>query len=109
MRIITRIKICGNKPFFSTGPMELLEKIEKYTSIKKATGAMGMSYTKALRIIKTMEEELGYPVVISNKGGNSRGETRLTEEGRRFLKTYKEFFSGVSEYAEKLFAKKFIH
>ena len=107
MRIITRIKVCGNKPFFSTGPLELLEKIEKYSSIKKATEAMGMSYTKALRIIRNMEEELAFPVVISNKGGNNRGETKLTEEGKRFMATYKKFYRDVSDYAEKLFEKKF--
>ena len=107
MKIITRVKICGNKPFFSVGPMELLEKIETYSSINKATGAMGMSYTKALRIIRTIEEELGFPVVISEKGGNNRGETKLTEKGKRVLTVYKEIYTDVSEYAEKLVNKKF--
>jgi len=89
------------------GPMELLEKIEKYSSIKKATGAMGMSYTKALRIIRTVEAELGFPVVISEKGGSSRGMTKLTKEGKKVLETFKEIYTDVSAYAEKLIAKKF--
>jgi molybdate transport system regulatory protein len=107
IRTITRIKICGNRPFFSVGPMELFEKIETYSSIKKATEAMGMSYTKALRIIRTVEEELGFPVVLSEKGGNSRGATRLTEKGRQVLAAFREIYTGVSEYAEKLVNKKF--
>ena len=107
VKTITRVKICKNKPFFSTGPLELLEKIESYSSIKKATEAMGMSYTKALRIIRTMEEELGFPVVISKKGGNNRGATVLTEKGKRVIKIYKEIYTSVSAYAEKLVDKKF--
>jgi molybdate transport system regulatory protein len=107
MRIITRLKICKNSPFFSVGPMELLEKIEKYSSIKKATQAMGMSYTKALRIIRNAEEELGFPVVISEKGGNNRGATRLTEKGKQVLAAFKEIYTDVSSYAEKLFNEKF--
>ena len=87
--------------------MELFEKIETYSSIKKATEAMGMSYTKALRIIRVMEEELGFPLVISEKGGNSRGATNLTEKGKRVLVIYKKIYADVSKYAEKLVAKEF--
>ena len=107
MRVITRLKICKNVPFFSVGPMELLENIDTLSSIKQATEAMGMSYTKALRIIRTMEEELGFPVVVSIKGGNSRGETTLTEKGKKVLTVYKEIYTDVSGYAEKLVNKKF--
>ena len=107
MKTITRVKICGNKPFFSVGPMELLEKIETYSSIKKATGAMGMSYTKALRIIRTAEEELGFPLVLSKKGGNDRGATELTKKGKQVLAAFKEIYYDVSAYAEKLVRKKF--
>ena len=107
MRTITRVKICNTKPFFSIGPMELFEKIETYSSIKKATAAMGMSYTKALRILRTVEEELGFPVVISVKGGNNRGATNLTEKGKQVLEVFKEIYSDVSAYAEKLVDEKF--
>ncbi len=107
MWVITRLKIGNNRPFFSVGPMELLEKIDSYTSIKKATEAMGLSYTKALRIIRTMEEELGFAVVISEKGGSSHGMTRLTEKGKQVLEAFQEIYNDVSSYAEKLVAEKF--
>jgi len=107
VRIITRLKICKTKPFLSVGPMELLEKIERHSSIKKATEEMGMSYAKALRIIRTIEEELGFPVVLSEKGGNNRGSTKLTEKGRQVLAAFKEIQADVSAYAEKLLKEKF--
>ena len=107
MYIITQLKIGKDRRFFSVGPMELLEKIETYSSIKKATEAMGMSYTKALRIIRTMEEELGFSVVISEKGGNDRGATRLTEKGKQVLTAFQEIYAEVSALAEKLLVEKF--
>ena len=107
MRIITRIKIANSKPFFSVGPMELLEKIELHSSIKKATEAMGMSYTKALRIIRDIENEMGFPIVISEKGGNNRGATILTEKGKLVLEAFKEIYKNVSIYAENQFNEKF--
>jgi molybdate transport system regulatory protein len=87
--------------------MELLEKIETHSSIKKATVAMGMSYTKALRIIRTVEEELGFPVVISEKGGNNRGITKLTEKGKQVLSAFQEIYTDVSAYADRLVNNKF--
>ena len=68
---------------------------------------MGMSYTKALKIIRTIEEELGFPVVVSKKGGNEHGATELTEKGKQVLSAFSEIYSDVSTYAEKLVAKKF--
>ena len=87
--------------------MELLEKIERFSSIKKATEAMGMSYTKALRIIRTMEEELGFRVVISEKGGNRHGNTILTENGKQVLMAFQEMHADVTAYAERLLKEKF--
>lgn len=108
MWVITRIKIGKNeRTFFSVGPMELLEKIEVYSSIKKATAAMGMSYTKALKLIHIMERELGFAVVLSKKGGSSHGMTRLTPKGRQVLNTFQEINADVSAYAERLVSEKF--
>ena len=68
---------------------------------------MGMSYTKALRIIRDAEKELGFPLVLSEKGGNNRGMTTLTEKGRQVLAAFKEIYTDVSAYAEKLVNEKF--
>ncbi len=107
MWIVTRLKIGNTKPFLSVGPMELLEKIETFASIKKATEAMGMSYTKAMRILHTMEEELGFAVVVSEKGGHSRGNTQLTPRGKQVLAAFQEIYADVSAYAEKQLQEKF--
>ena len=107
VRTITRVKLCGERFFYSVGPMELFEKIEKYASIKKAAQMMEMSYTKALRIIRVAEEELGFPLVISEKGGNTRGQTRLTAKGKQVLTAFGEIQAEVSAFAEKLLQEKF--
>lgn len=107
MWVVTRIKIGKDRPFFSVGPMVLLKRIETYSSIKKATESMGMSYTKALRIIRTMEEELGFPVVLSEKGGHNRGMTTLTKKGKLVLSTFEEIYNDVSAYSEKLVNERF--
>ncbi len=107
MWIITRLKIGNKRAFFSVGPMELLQNIEKYASIKKATQEMGMSYTKAIRMIHIMEEELGFAVVISEKGGNQHGNTKLTSEGKQVLVAFEEIYDNVCKFAQKQLDEKF--
>ncbi len=105
--IVTRLKIGNERAFFSVGPMELLQNIEKFSSIKRATEAMGMSYTKAMRMIRIMEEELGFSVVISEKGGSQRGHSHLTERGKQVLTAFEDMYEDVSNYAQKLLEEKF--
>ena len=107
MWIVTRLRIGKEKVFFSVGPMELLEKIQEHSSIKRATEAMGMSYTKALRIIRIMEDELGFLVVESKKGGSQRGTTILTEKGKKVLTAFQDIYEDVSAYAQKQLDEKF--
>ncbi|SEU26324.1 molybdate transport system regulatory protein [Lacrimispora sphenoides] len=107
MRVVTRIRIGKDKIFIGKGVKEMLDAIELYKSIKKATEQTGISYPKAIRMIRTLEEELGFPVVISEKGGNERGGTRLTEKGKEVLETYRRIEKAVEEYAENLVEQEF--
>lgn len=99
--------INGGDKFIGPGIKVLLEKIDEFSSIKAASKTMGMSYTKSLRILRTMERELGFPVVISEKGGFNRGGTSLTEKGKQVLLAYKEIEHDVILYAQKLVDDKF--
>ena len=107
MRVVTRIRIGKNKIFMGKGVKEMLDAIEMHKSIKKATEYTGISYPKAMRMVRTLEEELGFPVVISEKGGSDRGGTRLTEKGKEVLETYRKIEKAVEEYAENLIDQEF--
>lgn len=107
MRVITRVRIGKDRIFIGKGVKEMLDAIELHKSIKKATEYTGISYPKAIRMVRTLEEELGFPVVISEKGGNERGGTRLTEKGKEVLETYRRIEKAVEEYAEKLVGQEF--
>lgn len=107
MRAAIRLMIISDNKFMGPGTRVLLEKIHEHSSIKAASAAMEMSYTKALRILRNMERELGFPVVISKKGGNDRGGTILTEKGEYMMRAFKEIEADVLSYAQKLVDDKF--
>lgn len=107
MKSIVRLRIANKRVFMGKGVRELLESIDKEQSIKKATEETGISYPKAMRMLRIFREEIGFPAVVSEKGGNHFGGTKLTKEGREVLECYTEIEQQVSDYAAKLVKEKF--
>lgn len=107
MRVVTRLRIGKDKIFIGKGVREMLDAIDQTKSIRKATEVTNISYPKALRMLRTMEEELGFAVVISEKGGSTRGSTILTEKGKAVLEAYKRIENKVEVYAKKLVEEEF--
>lgn len=89
------------------GSAWLLRGVEKAGSLSLAARDMGMSYSKAHKLVKTLEKALGYPVLASSIGGSSRGGSELTPRGRKFLERYEKLDADIKAQAEKLFEKVF--
>ena len=71
------------------GKAALLQAIDETGSIAAAGRRMGMSYKRAWYLIDTMNAYFSEPVVVSTKGGNSRGGAQLTSTGRKVLDAYR--------------------
>lgn len=74
---------------FGPGKAALLQAINETGSIAAAGRRMGMSYKRAWYLIDTMNAYFSEPVVVSTKGGNSRGGAQLTMTGRKVLESYR--------------------
>lgn len=86
------------------GLVWLLERIKKYSSIRKAAIDMKLSYAKAHKILDELEENIGRKLLVKKIGGPEGGGAKLTPFGEKFLKVYKEFQKKVESCAEKEFA-----
>ncbi|MEN6553581.1 MAG: TOBE domain-containing protein [Methanobacterium sp.] len=65
---------------------KLLQCIDKYGSIAKASEETGIPYRTALKNIEIMETELGSPMVVTKRGGKGGGgSSELTNEGKQVL------------------------
>ena len=58
-----RVKLKQEQIFFGPGVARLLRGIEHTGSLQAAAAEMGMSYSKAWRILHTAERELGFLLV----------------------------------------------
>ncbi|RQW85372.1 MAG: LysR family transcriptional regulator [Geobacter sp.] len=75
--------------FLGSDRIALLEKINEFGSISKAAKAVGVSYKTAWDTINAINDLSEKPLFIRVTGGKSGGGTRLTEEGKDLIRTYR--------------------
>ena len=97
------IRIFGTEKCFGPGVAELLERVDEMHSLRKATLSMNMAYSKAWKMIKIAEDNLGFPLLTSVTGGKGGGGAELTEDARRFLASFRRFEDAVRGYADEAF------
>ena len=103
MQCEIRIKLKDDQgnAFGGIGSIWLLENIQSYGSVRAAAAAMELSYPKALKLIKTLEENLGYQVVMRSKGGAAHGGAELTPAGLLFLEEFRKFFNKLQQETDR--------
>ncbi len=82
-------------------PTRLLKIISETGSVRDACNEMGLSYSKAWKILNRMENEMGCKVIIRSRGGAEGGHSTVTEFGKRYLKSYEEYNESVQAFAKK--------
>lgn len=105
MKALTRLIFVddNNDKFFGEGPYRLLRGIEESGSLRAAAINMGMSYTKALKLISNAEKELGFKFTTRVVGGKSGGGSCLTEEGKIWLDRYEKYRDACLKENERLY------
>jgi molybdate transport system regulatory protein len=107
MKVVCKIWLDHNGKAFGEGPYELLKRVEKTTSLHKAAQGMGMSYSKAWKLIQTMEKRLGFSLLDKKIGGRSGGGSRVTPTGKKLMKRYERFEMDAMRAIEKAYQKHF--
>jgi len=105
LRCQTSVRIYGEEKCFGPGVAELLERVDQLRSLRKATIEMDMAYSKAWRIVKTAETNLGFPLLKSVTGGKGGGGAELTEDAKKFLVAYRRLEQSVRDFADETFVE----
>jgi len=90
---------------FGPGKAQLLRKIDEGGSIAGGARALGMSYPRALRLVKEMNDQFSADLVVKFQGGAARGGAALTDLGREVLKIYEEIDSGAVDASRTAFGR----
>lgn len=97
IRLSFRTSVDDHGSMYGRGIAELCRGIRATGSLNKATKEMGMAYSKAWRIIKHTEEELGIQL-LERQGAHG---SCLTEQGLALLEAYDELEKDLSQYADQ--------
>lgn len=89
--------IKNNRKVFGEGPLVLLKKVEELGSLRQAAFSMGMSYSKAWKVIKQIEGELNIKLLERTIGGKAGGGSTITSEAKDFIERYEAFMASIDE------------
>jgi molybdate transport system regulatory protein len=99
----------GGKKVFGDGPCDILQRVERTGSLRQAAADINMSYSQAWRLIRTLEKELGCPLLIKKAGGERGGGSELTAQAGDLIQRYQSFQnasrSALREIFDAYFAK----
>ncbi|MGZ3525464.1 MAG: winged helix-turn-helix domain-containing protein [Thermodesulfobacteriota bacterium] len=107
MKVGYKVWLDNDGKVFGDGPCELLRRVEKMMSLHRAANQMGMSYSKAWRLIQTLEERLGFPLLERKVGGQSGGGSLVTPQARNLMNHYEGFRKDVGTSLKKIYRRHF--
>ena len=109
MKPVTKIIFTDDNgiKFFGEGPFRLLCSVEKTGSLRAAAMEMEMAYSKASKLIKQAEANLGFSLTIRSAGGKDGGGSILTPEGKRWLRQYEAYRDACVKANQSLYRQFF--
>ena len=66
---------------------------------------MDISYSKGRKMIKQLEQQLGFPVVQRWTGGSGGGGSVLTPKGERLIEAYENMVAEVRDFTDQAYQK----
>ena len=107
LRYHLSIRLYGEDKAFGPGVAQLLRGIEACGSLQGAAQSMNMAYSKAWKVMKNAERELGFALTDRESGGKDGGGSRLTPQARVLLARYDAFSGKIRQAADEAFAEYF--
>ena len=104
MKAIAKLRITdddGNN-IFCSGAEELFMLIDETGSVRHAAEKMGLSYSKAWKIINRIEKATERKAITRIQGGQGGGKAELTEDGRKLLSIYLDTKRKLDEFISEV-------
>lgn len=101
------IAIMGENKMLDKASTTLLRAIEYSGTVKEACDKIGISYSKAWKMIDELEKSLGFLLLTRRQGGEYGGTSCLTPQGKSLVEKYELFVQEVTNCADENFNKYF--
>lgn len=66
---------------------------------------MDISYSKGRKMVKQLEQQLGFPVVQRWTGGSGGGGSVLTEKGEKLMEAYENMVAEIQDFTDQAYQR----
>lgn len=87
--------------YIGWGRIILLERIDKFGSISRAAKSMGLGYRNAWLWVEAINRLAPMPLVEKATGGVGGGHAKLTSEGQKVIREYKDMRAKFLEFLKQ--------
>ena len=101
------VSLCNGTSLYDPRLSMLLHLVEETRSVRDACSLMQISYSAAWNMLNHVEDKLGFPLVVRNRGGASGSGSLLTDKGKQLMDAYDRFSEHLNQEAQMLFAEFF--
>ncbi|MDR2798898.1 MAG: LysR family transcriptional regulator [Treponema sp.] len=95
----------AEESFCGPGMIKLLMAIKQTGNVRQACEIMEMSYSKGWKLLKGLEDWIGFPLTVRHQGGKGGGEAYLTDKGCAFLEKHQAFLQECQHAVQHLFER----
>ena len=97
------VSLNREKPFFDSKIAMLLTLVDETKSVRKACQRMQISYSTGWNIIRTLESQLRYPLILRTQGGAGGSTSMLSDRGRELLTRFNAYQQSLRDRAAELY------
>jgi len=107
VRPVVNVALAREMPFFDSRVAVLLTLIDETSSVRTACQRMQISYSSGWNLIRTLESQLKFSLILRSQGGIGGGMSILSEDGRKLLQLFNDYQNELRTQADILFGKYF--
>ncbi len=90
---------------FGLGRLRMLNAIKEHGSLMGASKSLGMGYRAIWSRIKSTEDRLGSPLLITKQGGSKGGGSQLTPLAEALLEEFEKLYKSIERITDGEFEK----
>jgi molybdate transport repressor ModE-like protein len=106
VRPVVSASLAREKPFFDSRMAMLLTLIDETHSVRAACQRMQISYSSGWNLIRNLESQLKFPLILRSQGGVGGSMSILSEDGK-LLHLFNRYQAELQQQAESLYEKYF--
>ena len=107
VRPVVNVSLSKEMPFFDNKTGMLLMLVDETKSVRAAGQRMQLSYSSCWNLIRTLESQVSFPLIIRTQGGAGGSMSVLSDEGKRLLERFNGFQEELRQHADMLYEKYF--